>query len=357
MLSDVEYDATSNTLTFVWNTDSGLQADTVVLSDILDPYVAGDKIVIDGSRISHATIAAPALVEGGSGRTYITELVTDGFGHITGYKVATEVDQEIPEPEDHNDTYSEGNGIDISDDGGESHTVSIKLASGEKNLVVDANGLATNFDLSDYATNAEAKASNGIRYINQSEIDKLSKLTLDGEDITISGSVEASQVKNLYDTIKNIVTGTSDTEDFDPNVADVQAALKIEVGAEVNKIDSVSDDFDLSAARVLSLKDIDKSKVVGLTDDLTAINNSVKALSDAINGYTSESGEQVAGLASRVAALEGSASNYVTVADFNAVVGNLAEMKANNTNIMNDISELQAALKWKIMDDEAATLQ
>jgi hypothetical protein len=30
MLSDVEYDASSNTLTFVWNTDSGLQADTVV---------------------------------------------------------------------------------------------------------------------------------------------------------------------------------------------------------------------------------------------------------------------------------------------------------------------------------------
>lgn len=355
MLSDVDYDPASNTLTFVWNTDSGLKADTVVLSDILDPYVAGDKIVIDGSRISHATIAAPALVEGGSGRTYITELVTDGFGHITGYKVATEVDQEIPE--DHNDTYSEGNGITISDDGGEAHTVSIQLAPGEKNLVVDANGLATNFDLSNYATNAEAKASNGIRYINQSEIDKLSKLTLDGEDITISGSVEASQVKNLYDTIKNIVTGTSDTEDFDPDVADVQAALKIEVGAEVNKIDSVSDDFDLSATRVLSLKDIDQSKVIGLTDDLTAINNSVKALSDAINGYASESGEQVAGLASRVAALEDSASNYVTVADFNAVVGNLAEMKANNTNIMNDISELQAALKWKIMDDEAAALQ
>ena len=354
MLSDVEYDPSTNTLTFVWNTDSGLKADTVVLSDILDPYTAGDKIVIDGTRISHASIDAPQVVEGGSGRTYITELISDGFGHITGYKVATETDQEIPE--DHNDTYSEGNGIDISDEGGEAHTVSIKLASGEKNLKVDENGLATTFDLSAYATNAEAKASNGIRYINQSEIDKLSKLTLDGEDITISGSVEASQVKNLYTTIKNIVTGTSDTEDFDP-AEGVQAALKIEEGAEVNKIDAVSDDFNLSENRVLSLKDIDKAKVIGLTDDLTSINTSVKALSDTINGYTSESGEQVVGLASRVAALEGSANNYVTVADFNAVVGNLAEMKANNTNIMNDISELQAALKWKVMDDEAATLQ
>ena len=110
MLSDVEYDAASNTLTFVWNTDSGLQADTVVLSDILDPYTAGDKIVIDGSKISHATIAAPALVEGGSGRTYITELVSDGFGHITGYKVATET---VVDTND-NDTYSAGNGINVN---------------------------------------------------------------------------------------------------------------------------------------------------------------------------------------------------------------------------------------------------
>lgn len=38
---------------------------------------------------AHATTA-------GSGRTYVTEVQTDKFGHITGIKVATEVDQEIP---------------------------------------------------------------------------------------------------------------------------------------------------------------------------------------------------------------------------------------------------------------------
>ncbi len=302
MLSDVEYDASSNTLTFVWNTDSGLQADTVILSDILDPYTAGDKIVIDGSRISHAAIAAPALVEGGSGRTYITELVSDGFGHITGYKVATEtvvdtndndtysagnginvsdadendnhvVSVKIADAEsrlsfdengglqvdvsgiDTNDIYSEGNGIIITDDGGETHTIKIKLASAEANLKLDDQGLSTTFDLNDYVTKENAGVNNeekpGIRFINQEEINKLSALSLDGEDVTISGSVEAAQVKGLYAVIKNIVTATPGAEDFDPETEGIQAALGIEIGAQKNVINSVSNDFQVTEGKLL----------------------------------------------------------------------------------------------------------
>ena len=52
MLDDVSYDASSNTLTFTWNTDGETKSDTVVLSDILDPYVAGNGINIDGTTIS-----------------------------------------------------------------------------------------------------------------------------------------------------------------------------------------------------------------------------------------------------------------------------------------------------------------
>lgn len=352
MLSDVEYDAKTNTLTFVWNTDSGLQADTVVLSDILDPYTAGDKIIISETNISHATIDAPQVVEGGSGRTYITELISDGFGHITGYKVATETDQEIPEYEDHNDTYSEGNGISISDDGGEVHTVSIQLASGEENLKVDENGLATTFDLADYATNEEAKANDGIRYINQTEIDKLSKLTLEGNDITISGSVEASQVKNLYSTIKNIVTNTPSEEDYDSSTDGIQAALGIEAGAEVNKIDDVSSDFTISAARVLSLNDIPQSKVVGLTDSLTTLNNQVQSLNEIVNGYTDDEGTVVKGVVARLDDLVATLpTTYVTVADFNTVVGNLEQMKANSINIMSELDTIKDILEWKFMDE------
>lgn len=52
MLNDVEYDADSNTLTFTWNTDSGEKSDTVVLSDIIEPYTAGNGLQLSGNEFS-----------------------------------------------------------------------------------------------------------------------------------------------------------------------------------------------------------------------------------------------------------------------------------------------------------------
>lgn len=348
MLSDVEYDPASNTLTFVWNTDAGLQADTVVLSDILDPYVAGDKIVIDGSKISHAkqTVSAGETGE----RTYVTDITYDDYGHITGFTTGKETVVNT----DTNDTYLSGDGIEIRDEDGLEHSVHIKLADGEKNLVVDQDGLATNFDLDDYVLESDAKGADGkgIRYINQEEINKLKALTIEGDDVTISGTVEASSVKNLYSAIEKIVTGVPGAEDFDADQEGVQAAFGIEKGAEVNKIDSVSDDFTLSA-RVLSLKDIQKSKVIGLEDALNQIDTSVQSLENIVNGYDVEGGSRVAGLVERVASLE---NDHVTVASFNAVVADLAKVKSDSESMMNDIAGLQDALNWKSIDEEATKI-
>lgn len=106
MLHDVAYDAASNTLTFTWNTDAGEQkTDTVVLSDIIDPYTAGAKITIDGTTIAHDTIAAPTA-SAGSGRTYLTGVTTDGYGHITGYTTATESDQDLTNYKTKQQTYT-----------------------------------------------------------------------------------------------------------------------------------------------------------------------------------------------------------------------------------------------------------
>lgn len=200
------------------------------------------NVAEDGNiTYSHATINDLNIEEDQSAsRKYITGITTDDYGHITGYSVA----EETVEDTNDNDTYSAGAGINISEaDENSNHIVSIKLVPVEKNLSITENGLATNFNLEDYATNAEAKANNGIRYINQSEIDKLSKLTLDGEDITISGSVEASQVKNLYSVVKSIVTSVPSGEDYDADTEGIQTALGIEIGAERNYINSVSEDF------------------------------------------------------------------------------------------------------------------
>ena len=53
MLHDVEYDADSNTLTFTWNTDAGeSKTDTVVLSDIIEPYTAGNGLELSGNEFA-----------------------------------------------------------------------------------------------------------------------------------------------------------------------------------------------------------------------------------------------------------------------------------------------------------------
>lgn len=112
---------------------------------------------------------------------------------------------------------------------------------------------ATKAELADYAksddvssvyvTKSEAgvdlETDRGIRFINQKEIDKLSKLNLSGDEITISGSVNASQVEGLYAAIEKMVTSTNASEDLDSKVDGIQAAFGIEKGAQVNKIEKV----------------------------------------------------------------------------------------------------------------------
>ena len=52
MLNDVEYDAETNTLTFTWNTEAGEKSDTVVLSDIIEPYTAGHGLELTGNEFA-----------------------------------------------------------------------------------------------------------------------------------------------------------------------------------------------------------------------------------------------------------------------------------------------------------------
>ena len=70
MLSDVEYNAENNTLTFTWNTDSGDKTDTVVLSDIIEAYTAGVGLELVGNEFK-AKLA-------GDSESFLT-ITTDGI--------------------------------------------------------------------------------------------------------------------------------------------------------------------------------------------------------------------------------------------------------------------------------------
>ena len=232
--------------------------------------------------------------------------------------------------EDTNDTYSAGNGIVISEANKNSnHTVSIKLADDEKNLKVNQNGLATNFDLADYATNAEAKADNGIRYINQSEIDKLSKLTLDGEDIAISGTIEASRVQKLYDNIVRIVTQAG-TAEYD---GEQKTLLNIAPGAEVNIIADTSEEFNINENRKLFINLIDATKISNLSG-----NTEFATVVEKVDKNTSD-------LATITLSVNKNASDIITVG------GRVDTLSANfdayKLQADASISELREILTWK----------
>lgn len=52
MLEDVEYNADTNTITFTWNTAAGTKTDSVILSDIIEPYTAGAGLQLVGNEFS-----------------------------------------------------------------------------------------------------------------------------------------------------------------------------------------------------------------------------------------------------------------------------------------------------------------
>lgn len=187
--------------------------------------------------------------------------------------------------------------------------------------------------LAEKVDSSVATTDNGIRFINQTEINKLSKLNLDGEDITISGSVNASQVKDLYNTVTSIVKGSA--ADLDPDTEGNQLGLGIEEGAQVNKIETVSDEFVLEN-RHLTIKDggIAIAKVATLQDELNS-KATIGQLTDATNRLTA-----VEGILNDKLGEDGSVITFGLVSQ----VGTLTNTVNNHTA---RIETLEGAVKWQ----------
>ena len=169
--------------------------------------------------------------------------------------------------------------------------------------------------------------------INQIEINKLSKLNLEGDDITISGSVNASQVKNLYNTVTSIVKGS--VADLDPDTEGNQLGLGIEEGAQVNKIETVSNEFVLEN-RHLAIKDggIAIAKVATLQDELNS-KATIGQLTDATNRLTA-----VEGVLNDTLGEDGNVITFGLISQ----VGTLTNTVSNNTA---RIEILEGAVKWQ----------
>ena len=137
----------------------------------------------------------------------------------------------------------------------------------------------------------------GSRLITEQEAKKLEALNLDGEDITISGSVNASQVQELYDVVYRIVTGTG-TAIFDEVSKQL---LGIEIGAEKNVINSVNEaQLSIDETRKLSIKAVDIAAVTGLQAILDG-----KASTQSVTNVVTLLNQKCEAHEARIAALEG----------------------------------------------------
>lgn len=90
---------------------------------------------------------------------------------------------------------------------------------------------------------------NGVRVLNQEEINKLSLLNLENGQVTISGTVNASQVRELGSAVVDIVTGdgkymNTPAQGVEGEEGYVAATfvdkLHIQKGAQVNKIEEIA---------------------------------------------------------------------------------------------------------------------
>lgn len=235
--------------------------------------------------------------------------------------------------------------------------------------VVDNNQIAVDEALSDLedAIAAEEERALAAEQANATEIAKKADkaTTLAGYGIADAYTKEEANQK-IEDALKAATGGESASdvkvaldnykETNDERVDAIEEALEVLEGAEPNFITAVDEDEFTVTEGVLELNNIPIAKVTNLEDTLSVIQSDVLTLEEILNGKTLEDGQVVQGvvaqlndLATTVSNLSDNFVNYVTVQDFNAVVGNLEEMKANNINVMEDIDAIKDILLWKEM--------
>lgn len=170
-------------------------------------------------------------------------------------------------------------------------------------FTIDENGklLLDSVEIEEIVGLAEALSNkvdkvDGSRLITQAEADKLEALVLEDGEITVSGSVNASNVKELYDVVNRIITGTG-TAIFD-NVE--RTLLGIQPGAEKNIVNSVNNSQFNIENRNLSINSVEIDIVNGLE---AALNN--KANNSSVTNLESLLNSQYQAHEARIANLEG----------------------------------------------------
>ena len=226
---------------------------TGVDNDATITFAAGEKLDVATAAngtvtYSHEAINAPTATPVGEDeqtRTYIASIETDGYGHITGYKTATE------NVEDTNTTYT------FEGQSDEATSVYLQVTSSEEGasaevIYLDAYSknetnaeLAKKLDKSVYETYISGKS------MSDAELKKYAEDYADG----LASNYAEAEHKHV----------AADITDFESAVTNTVAP---ELAKKVDKVDGYSLVSDTEIARLANVDNYDDTKVVLNTQDL-----------------------------------------------------------------------------------------
>lgn len=284
MLADVSYNADTNTLTFKWNTEAGITEDTVVLSDIIEPYTAGNGLELSGNEFK------VKVAEGSE--NYLT--VDPNGIKLSGVAAAI----------------ASAKGEAISDAEG-------KIATAKQEAIDDAAGkYATTgalnqldarldtleaYDHSTYATKDELKTTNDKAVSNATSITNLTNRLNDivaqgGEPNTIN-TIKVNGVAQTIDSEKAVdisvptkFSEITDDSGFDARITAAQTKADKGVNdaataqTAANKAQSEVDALELEVGTL-------STTVAGHTDSITSYNTRIGALEQADTTHAAEYNE------------------------------------------------------------------
>lgn len=321
-------------VTDIANNGTSLKAATTkAIKDYVDTVaaniVAQGTVVAEGAKIdvaqegnkytvSHETVANPTETAG-SGRKYLTGVTTDGYGHITGFTTASEVDQDLSSKKDVQTPVGDHN---------------LSGATVVKGIAQDAQGVITvsTRDLTPADIGAQPAGSYKTTQEAVAEVGEASKTLKISQDTNGKISATPIAISITHDQVSDFDTAVAGIKVDNAETADKVAHSLTIGGKSFNGSDDVS----------VSLTDLDvysKGEIDTLTNGKLHTEDNIKTIAATeinrlIGAADDEGGETIQSIANLVDYVEKNAGE---------IAGLVTDVNTANTNASNAVATANSA--------------
>ena len=220
--------------------------------------------------------------------------------------------------------------------------IDLNAKDADQYIYMVPNGLQHDDDKYDEYIVIEGK----LEKVGDWEVDLTGYYTRTEVDEKIADAIKGATGGESAASVKAALEAYKTANDIKVKALETDVAALKKIGAEKNFINSVDTDFTVGADRKLVLNDIPIAKITNLQDTIDTINGKVESLESKkitiaditnLQSTLDSQSDRITNLEESVAKIK---TDYVTIADFNTVVGSLEDLKTDSINIM-DI------LTWK----------